>query len=195
LKKPPTLKADKRRTTVANEAARIIQEHGLSDFRFAKEKAVERLGLKNNGALPSNQEIERALAERNRIFKGQSHLTHLNNLRKAALSAMNSLNVFHVRLAGPVLSGNATEHSQIDLHLFTDSQESVAITLNELGIRHRSIQIRQRFRKHSPAIALTSKGQSSPQQSFRSCFVDTPRSVWSTASPCNAPEYGNFSVY
>jgi hypothetical protein len=147
LKKPPTLKADKRRTTVANEAARIIQEHGLSDFRFAKEKAVERLGLKNNGALPSNQEIERALAERNRIFKGQSHLTHLNNLRKAALSAMNSLNVFHVRLAGPVLSGNATEHSQIDLHLFTDSQESVAITLNELGIRHRSIQIRQRFRR------------------------------------------------
>jgi hypothetical protein len=133
--------------TVANEAARIIQENGLSDFRLAKEKALERLGLKGNGALPSNREIELALAERNRIFKGEAHLAHLNHLRKAALNAMNSLDVFHVRLAGPVLSGNATEHSRIDLHLFTDSQESVAVTLNSLGIRHRSIQVRHQFRR------------------------------------------------
>lgn len=147
MSKSQSLKTDNRRTTVANEAARIIQEHGLSDFRFAKEKAVERLGLKRNGALPSNQEIELALAERNRIFKGDTHLTQLKHLRKAALSAMNSLNIFNARLTGPVLSGNATEHSQIDLHLFTDSQESVAIALNALGIGHRSVQIRHQFRR------------------------------------------------
>ena len=133
--------------TVANEAARIIQEHGLSDFRFAKEKAVERLGLKRNGALPSNQEIELALAERNRIFKGKTHPAQLNYLREAALNAMNSLNDFHARLVGAVLSGNATEHSRIDLHLFADSQESVAIALNALKIVHRSVQIRHQFRR------------------------------------------------
>ncbi len=150
MSKPRNLKTDNQRTTVANEAARIIQEHGLSDFRLAKEKAVERLGLKGNGALPSNHEIEKALAERNRIFKGETHLAQLHHLRKIALTAMNSLNVFHVRLAGPVLSGNTTEHSLIDLHLFTDSQESVALTLNALGIRHRSVQIRHQFRRRLP---------------------------------------------
>ncbi len=150
MSKSRNLKTDNRRTTVANEAARIIQEHGLSDFQFAKEKAVERLELKGNSALPSNQEIEFALAERNRIFKGDTHLAQLRQLRKVALTAMNSLNVFHVRLAGPVLSGNTTEHSRIDLHLFSDSQESVAMTLNALGIRHRSVQIRHRFRRRLP---------------------------------------------
>ena len=140
-------KVDNRRITVADEAARIIQEQGLSDFRFAKEKAVERLGLKKNGALPSNQEIETALAERNRIFKAETHRLDLIRMRKAALNAMNSLAVFRVLLVGPVLSGNVTEHSCVDLHLFTDSQESVAIALNALGIRHRSVQIRQQFRR------------------------------------------------
>jgi len=150
LSRSQNFKTDNRRTTVANEAARMIQEHGLSDFRFAKEKAVERLGLKRNGALPSNQEVEFALAERNRIFKGQTHLSQVKRLREAALIAMNSLNVFNARLAGPVLSGNATEHSRIDLHLFTDSQESVAIALTALEIDHRSVQIRHQFRRRQP---------------------------------------------
>ena len=144
------VKNDNRRTAVANEAARIIQQQGLSDFRFAKEKAVERLGLKRNGSLPSNLEIELALAERNRIFKGDTHFVQLNHLRKAALNAMKLLTVFNVRLTGPVLSGNATEHSRIDLHLFADAQESVAATLKNIGIAYRSVQIRHSFRIHRP---------------------------------------------
>ena len=72
-------KSDHRRASVANEAARIIQEQGLNDFRSAKEKALERLGLKTAGPLPSNGEIEKALAERNRIFRGENHLLHLKN--------------------------------------------------------------------------------------------------------------------
>ena len=52
---------DHRRTAIAQEAARIIQEHGLKDFRIAKEKAGLRLGMEDRGALPSNQEIESAL--------------------------------------------------------------------------------------------------------------------------------------
>jgi hypothetical protein len=140
-------KSDNLRISVANEAARIIQEQGLSDFRSAKEKAIERLGLKSNGALPSNQEIEQALAERNRIFKSESHPRNLQRLRVAALKAMNVLNVFDVLLVGPVLSGNITEHSRVDLHLFTDAQETVGLKLSALGIRHRSVQIRQQFKR------------------------------------------------
>ena len=56
------------RTVLAQEAARLICDHGIVDYRAAKQKAAEKLGLLNFGALPTNQEIEAAVAERNRIF-------------------------------------------------------------------------------------------------------------------------------
>src|SRR5262245_5182408 len=116
---------DHRRTAIAQEAARIIQEHGLKDFRVAKEKAGLRLGMEDKGALPSNREIESALAERNRIFRGEAHERFIDVLREAALGTMRLLVAFDPRLVGPVLTGNATEHSAIELHLFSDSAEAV----------------------------------------------------------------------
>lgn len=138
-------KPDHRRTAIANEAARLIQEHALADFRTAKHKAVDKLGFKNDGSLPSNGEIERALTERNRIFHGDSHLIHLQRLRESAMEIMRSLESFNPRLVGPVLSGSATEHSAIDLHLFSDAAEEVGVGLDTLGIAHRSVQHRHRF--------------------------------------------------
>jgi len=95
----------------------------------------------------SNDSVSKAMAERNRIFKSNSHPRNLTRLRTAALRAMSSLHMFDILLVGPVLSGNVTEHSCVDLHLFTDSQESVGLTLTALGIRHRSVQIRQQFKR------------------------------------------------
>ena len=138
---------DNRRASIANEAARLIQEQGLKDFRTAKAKAMERLGLGSGVRLPSNEEIEFALAERNRIFRGDDHHHHLRELRQAALQVMQSLNVFNARLVGAVLSGNATPHSTIDLHVFSDSPEAVGSRLDALGIRHRATQFRHRFRR------------------------------------------------
>lgn len=137
---------DNQRAAIANEAARLIQEQGMTDFRAAKDKAVERLGLRSAGPLPSNGEIERALAERNRIFRGDDHDDHLQDLRRAALWIMRSLEVFNARLVGAVLSGNATPHSTIDLHVFSDSPEAVGSQLDALGIKHRSEQFRHQFR-------------------------------------------------
>ena len=137
---------DHRRASIANEAARVIQEQGLTDFRAAKAKAIERLGLRSGVRLPSNEEIELALAERNRIFRGDDHDRHLRELRRAALRVMQSLYTFHARLVGSVLSGNATPHSTIDLHVFSDSPEAVSSHLDALGIRHRPTQFRHRFR-------------------------------------------------
>ena len=140
-------KTDNRRALIADEAARIIQEQGLNDFRSAKEKAVERLGLKAAGKLPGNGEIEKALAERNRIFRGDSQPLRLMQLRQSARNIMRSLEIYHPRLVGPVLSGHATEYSGIDLHLFNDPAEAVALTLNILKINHRTVQFRHRFRR------------------------------------------------
>ncbi len=138
---------DHRRTAIAQEAARIMQEHGLTDFRSAKEKAGLRLGLQDKGALPSNLEIESAMAERNRIFHGDEHDDLLKQLRLAAVDLMRELAQFSPRLVGPVLTGNASEHSAIELHVFCDEVEAVGATLAGLGLAGRAFEHRLRLRR------------------------------------------------
>jgi hypothetical protein len=139
---------DHQRLAVANEAARIIQEEGLTDFRSAKEKALERLGLPSSRTrLPSNKEIDQALAERIRIFRGNDHLQLLTEFRRAALSVLRTLKMHHAQLVGPVLNGTATDFSTIDMHLFSDLPENIESTFDALGFGHRPTLIRHRFRR------------------------------------------------
>ncbi|HYL03251.1 MAG TPA: hypothetical protein VEU62_24220 [Bryobacterales bacterium] len=130
-------RGDHLRRALAAEAARIMAEHGVQDFGVAKRKAAERLGLDDGAALlPKNSEIEAALAEYQRLFGGESHAESLHAQRRAALAAMHYFREFSPRLVGAVLSGTATEHSEVQLHLFTDQAESVALKLLDEGIAH-----------------------------------------------------------
>jgi hypothetical protein len=138
---------DHRRLALAVEAARIIQEEGLTDFRGAKAKAAERLGMGRDSALPNNEEIAAALAERTRIFHADTHPEMLDGLRHAAFEVMRELAAFHPRLVGDVLSGNATIHSGVDLHLFSDTVEAVGSALEQLGIGHKDVARRYRLRR------------------------------------------------
>jgi uncharacterized protein YgbK (DUF1537 family) len=131
---PP--RVDNMRRALAQEAARIMSEHGIRDFLIAKRKAAERFGVTDNAVLPKNIEIEDALAEYQRLFGGDSHIESLYAQRSAALEAMRQLREFEPRLVGAVLSGTATEHSDVQLHLFADRAESVAIKLMDAGIAH-----------------------------------------------------------
>lgn len=124
-----------------------MQEGGLTDFRTAKSKAAERLGLGRNAPLPDNAEIEAALAERTRIFHSDSQPALLDSLRHAAFEMMRELADFHPRLVGDVLSGIAMPHSTVDLHLFSDTAEAVGAALDSLGIGHRDVARRQRLRR------------------------------------------------
>lgn len=112
-----------------------MSEHGISDFLAAKRKAADRLGVTDNAVLPKNTEIEAALGEYQRLFGGASHVESLQAQRQAALAAMRRLQDFEPRLVGPVLAGTATEHSDVQLHLFADTPESVALSLMDQGIR------------------------------------------------------------
>ncbi len=123
-----------------------MAEHGIGDFLLAKRKAAERMGLADTAAiLPRNTEIEEALAEYQRLFGGESHVESLHAQRRAALNAMLYLQEFEPRLVGSVLSGTATEHSDVQLHLFTDRAESVAIKLMDEGIPHEITEKRVRM--------------------------------------------------
>jgi hypothetical protein len=130
-------RADNLRRALAQEAARIMAEHGVRDFLIAKRKAAERFGVTDGAALlPKNSEIESALAEYQRLFGGASHLQSLDAQRRAALSAMRYLREFEPRLVGAVLAGTATQHTEVQLHLFTERAESVTLKLLDQGIPH-----------------------------------------------------------
>jgi len=138
---------ERARKLVAQEAARIIVGHGVRDYRVAKQKAAERLGVSNRGSLPGNTEIEAAVAEHLQIFGGESHQDHLRLMRVAALSAMDMLAAFTPRLVGPVLAGTADANSAINLHLFADCPESVAMELSGLGVSYRPFERRLKSRR------------------------------------------------
>jgi Rad3-related DNA helicase len=122
------------RHRIALEAARIIADLGHHDFRRARQKAAERLGCRDRRQLPTNAEIERALQEYQRLFRGESQHAELQRLRQIAIDAMSTLEEFRPRLVGPVLSGSADKNSTIALHLFSDTPEQIAITLMEKKI-------------------------------------------------------------
>jgi hypothetical protein len=139
-------RTDNLRRALAQEAARIMAEHGIRDFLVAKRKAAERLGVDDGSAvLPKNTEIEAALAEYQRLFGAESHAESLYAQRLAALHAMQYLQEFEPRLVGSVLSGTATEHSDVQLHLFADYAESVTIKLMDEGIAYEVTEKRVRM--------------------------------------------------
>jgi len=122
------------RLRVAQEAARLMSEHGIRDFHHAKIKAAERLGILDAQALPRNNEIEDALREHQRIFHADSQPQLLQQRREAAVEAMRFLERFDPRLVGAVLEGTADAHSAVCLHLFSDTPESVVLFLEERGV-------------------------------------------------------------
>ena len=114
----------------------MMAEHGIQDFRAAKRKAAERFGVAEEGMLPSNTEVEASLLEYQRLFGADTHGATLRAQRSVALRAMRSLAAFTPRLVGPVLAGTATAHNDVQLHLFTDQPESVALNLLDRGVGH-----------------------------------------------------------
>jgi hypothetical protein len=145
--KTKTRCSDRARRMLAQEAARIIVEQGIQDYRIAKTKAAERLGMQDRGSLPGNAEIEQAVSEHLLLFGRESHLDQLRMMRRAALSAMRLLSPFAARLVGPVLHGTAAENSPVNLHVFADAPEMVAIKLQENEVPYRPFERRLKSRR------------------------------------------------
>lgn len=142
------------RVRLAQEAARIMREQAIQDFGTAKRKARERLGLADTVPLPKNTEIEAELRRAQSLFDGDDHAARIDRLRAVACRAMRVLAEFRPRLVGPVLAGTATEHAAVNLHLFADPAERVALALMERGIDYRSFERRLRMRNGEPLSDL-----------------------------------------
>jgi hypothetical protein len=143
----PGLSSDLRHQ-LAEEAARLMVEHGIRDFALAKRKAAERLGVRAGaGALPSNAQIQERVVERQRIFEPDGRDQRLAKLRSIATDVMQILDEFRPKLVGGVLDGTATVSSSIELHVFSDAPEAVAAALEGRGFRLRDSQRRYRLNR------------------------------------------------
>ena len=110
------------RARVAEEAARIMIEHGIRDFAM----------------------IEERLAARQRIFESDDHSDRLATKRQIALDVMAVLTEFEPRLVGTVLHGTATLNCAVELHAFSDEPELVSAVLARSGWETRSVERRSR---------------------------------------------------
>jgi predicted component of type VI protein secretion system len=135
------------RERIAQEAARLMAEEGVRDFGLAKRKAAQHLGVLDTQHMPRNAEVERALSEYQRLFQAQTQPAALRRRRELALEVMGFLQRFEPRLVGPVLSGTAVAHSEIELHVFDDCAEALAIFLIEHHIPHQQAEKRLRLHK------------------------------------------------
>ncbi len=63
------------------------------------------------------------------------------------MSAMELLTAFTPRLVGPVLHGTAAANSAVNLHVFSDSAELIAQTLQDSSVQYRIYERRLKSRR------------------------------------------------
>lgn len=130
---------------IAQEAARIMHEESVRDYRQAKDKACFRLGVGADAPMPRNDEVQKALEAYLRVFKSNAEMEHIRHLRQVAQSAMRFLVAFQPHLVGAVLKGTADRHAAVHLHVFAETVEELIVFLYEKGIPHEAGQSLVRY--------------------------------------------------
>jgi predicted HD phosphohydrolase len=130
--------ADERiRRQIAFLAAQLMYHRTESEYFTAKRKAAKQLGIEYRfrpGDLPSNAEIRDQIQAMARIHEGPKRLEHLHDMRLEALRLMRKLARFRPRLIGSVWTGHVRAGSDIDIHIFSDSQSIVTDTLDDYAL-------------------------------------------------------------
>jgi hypothetical protein len=160
------VRGERDRIRIAQAAARLIAEHGISDWGHAKRKAARQLMLPESTAWPSNAEIEQALADYHTLFQPETHAASLRAQRAEALAWMRRLAPWDPLLVGGVAAGWATEHSDIRLELVADDPKTVEIALAGAGVAYAALAVRDddagtclRIQTDAGAIRLTVVGR------------------------------------
>lgn len=133
------------RDGIAEEAARIVCEELLNDYRAAKLKALQRLRLSPRTPLPDNARVHAAVLDYLQLFGGDEYRQRLRQLRAQAPVWMRRFAGFEPRLSGSVVSGAVTAATHLQLHLFADQAEAVDVFLLERGIDFEQAERRYRY--------------------------------------------------
>lgn len=136
MDRPAPERYRRNRSRIAQITARLIAEHGLTDWSAAKRKACRELGLPGREALPDNEEVEQALRDYNSLFRHDEQPARLRAQRLEALRWMEQLSEWKPVLTGAVAAGWATAHSAILLELEAEDAKAVELALINAGIEY-----------------------------------------------------------
>lgn len=130
---------DRIRGRIAFLAAQLMYQRLESEYFTAKRKAAKQLGVDYRfrpADLPSNAEIRDRIQAMARIHEGPKRFERLRDMRVEALRLMRKLAKFRPRLIGSVWTGHVRQGSDIDIHLFSDSQSIVTDRLDEYSLSY-----------------------------------------------------------
>lgn len=153
--KPRIARDSPARREIAGAAARLMAEDGIDDFGYAKRKAARQLGLPEDGALPTNSEVEAQLRTYHALYQADEQPALLRQLRVTAVAAMRFLAEFNPYLTGPVLDGTAGRYAEVELELFADSAKDVEIFLINHNVRYQHGRVPHGPGETPEAVLLT----------------------------------------
>ena len=112
------------RVTVANKAAELISEEGITDYHYAKTKAAKFLGLNTKEKLPSNTEIDEALISFKNIYQ-KADIKLINELKKITLKFMRLFKEFNPHAPSQILEGYISKYPTIEINLYHDDIKAI----------------------------------------------------------------------
>ncbi len=126
------------RKQIAWEAARLMHLREETEYYRAKQRAAQLVcgGWVKPADLPSNREVHDEIQFVARMYQGDPKAQRVREMRVEALRLMKKLRWFHPRLVGSTLTGKIRASSGIDLHVFSESVESVCAVLDAEGLRY-----------------------------------------------------------
>ncbi|MBE0632953.1 nucleotidyltransferase domain-containing protein, partial [Candidatus Bathyarchaeota archaeon] len=116
------------REQVAREAARLLYNRTVKEYKDAKEMAASSLGTR---ALPSNFEVAEELDKITEEREGLIRLSRLMEMRQIALRVMNALKDNDPTLIGSVWRGTPRMGSDIDIVVYSENWREVEKKLGE----------------------------------------------------------------
>ena len=119
------------RHDVAREAARLLYNRSVKEYKNAKEMAAASLGLR---ALPSNYEIAVELDVLTDEYEGPGRQRMLIGMREIALDVMRELGDLSPVLIGSVWRGTVRKGSDIDIIVYHPESAKVAQILGKYTI-------------------------------------------------------------
>lgn len=147
--------SDKLRLRIIFESARLMYTRQETEYYRAKMKAARKIcgGWVKPAHLPSNAEIRDEVQRFAGLYEGDARLGNLREMRLAALHVMRLLRRYKPRLIGSTLTGHVRRGSDIDIHIFPASIESVTACLDEEGFDYHVEH--KRVRKHGEERVFT----------------------------------------
>ena len=116
------------RSRVAREAALLLYTSQEKEYKQAKKRAAEILGIR---ALPSNIEVAEELDRIAEEREGSQRKEMLLRMRREAREIMETLREFNPRLVGSVWRGTARRNSDIDILTYSQDSAQVLQRLQE----------------------------------------------------------------